>query len=1154
MKGKNLALILALSTSFLAQGPNLAYAEDAKPKAENIDKEEKTEYKKPENQKEAQENYDKAKDNLDKDKKVLADNQEKVDKDQTNLDNLEKKVKVEEENKAKAKETIEAKVEEEKKSKAQAKADAEKAENQAKEDNKKAEEAEDEAQKDLAKKEADEKSLAAQYETAKKENPDLDKNLAQGEKDLADAKKAEKEAEKAKAKANEDESQAQSEVDSLTKDKKEKEKSLEEKKQNLEAAELKEKNLKESLEKTTKDIDEAEKDPTYKANKEKLEANKTKLEELNKTIQEKTSEKDQLEKALEKLKADLKALEDAKDDKTINELKAQIESKEKEKLAKETEIKENSDKIAIINAEIKRYTESLETAKTHLEKSKKEFEENKEKAQTTREEKTKLENELKEKNKLLKELEYKTSKEYAQAQWDKGSIGFFEAMGSQDVNKVFTTVTKEKEGTTTAEIYLKENEIKDKLDPSDSRTLENMYKAIMDIGKINEKREEGGIGGRELTQLKVTDYYMAIAQANANYSHSFDRGHASMFDQFENLAWGGGGIEQAIEGWWDAEKQVFEDYIEKGYKNVDDISDHLKNNPQKVGNRTIRSVGHYLNFVDDAWFKKEGSANRYNNSIVGYAVRPGDYGFVKAMDMTEYSSDNSFTVEAYQKRFEKYYNNLKDIIDGKKSGASEEDLKKINDLKSEIKALKAKIEEKNTELAKIEEKNKVFEKGIPQLEEYIPATEKSIESSKRALQEFTAKENSLKSELETIKNDIKDLEEKVEKAKEAPNTSNEEVAKKKEELNNKISQTENDIKTKTNEISDATSKKTATKNENKTLETQIKDQEKKIEGLKTQKSTNEAKLEKATAEKEAKAQEKESLETEIQKLDAKIPQAMDKLKEAKATNEKAQKTLEEKQTAKNSAEEKLRKLQEDNKAYTDLKTKAEKAKKDLENAKESLKKAKEAKEKAAKNLEDAEIKLIKAVANNKLAQKLDANNLDSLLDNGISVGAISAFRAAEENINKLEEPIKEAKAKLDTSKKALAEAKEIYKKSLAKFNIAENDLKAFTKPVENKENEHPNEKDENQNLPTININDILTTKDEDEDKSEDPKVNKPSSLELLKLRQALLRNKTLIKAAELLLKIAPQRVADIKPQLLKIIKEAKELCKQAEKILATYNN
>lgn len=39
MKGKNLALILALSTSFLAQGPNLAYAEDAKPKAENIDKE-----------------------------------------------------------------------------------------------------------------------------------------------------------------------------------------------------------------------------------------------------------------------------------------------------------------------------------------------------------------------------------------------------------------------------------------------------------------------------------------------------------------------------------------------------------------------------------------------------------------------------------------------------------------------------------------------------------------------------------------------------------------------------------------------------------------------------------------------------------------------------------------------------------------------------------------------------------------------------------------------------------------------------------------------------------------------------------------------------------------------------------------------------------
>lgn len=975
---------------------------------------------------------------------------------------------------------------------------------------------------------------------------------------MADAKQAEKEAKEENTKANEAEKQAQSEVDSLTKDKEEKEKSLEEKKQNLEAAELKEKNLKESLEQTTKDIDEAEKDPTYKANKEKLEANKTKLEELTKTIQEKTSEKENLEKALEKLKADLKALEDAKDDKAINELKAQIESKEKEKSAKETEIKENSDKIAIINAEIKRYTESLESAKTHLKESKKKFEENQEKAKTTREEKNKLENEVKEKNKLLKELEYKTSKEYAQAQWDKGSIGFFEAMGSQDVNKVFTTVTKEKESTTTAKIYLKENVIKDKLDPSDSRTLENMYKAIMDIGKINEKRKEGGIGGRKLTQLKVTDYYMAIAQANVNYSHLSERSHASMFEQFENLAWGGGGIEQAIKGWWDAEKQVFDYYISKGYTNIDDISRDLSNNPYiiKIGNttRTIGTVGHYLNFVDDAWFKKEGSSYKYNNSVMGYAQRPGTYGSAKSMVTSETSNYQAFTVEDYKQRFEKYYNNLKDIIDGKKSGASQEDLNKINNLKSEIKALEAKIKEKNKELAEIEEKNKVFEKGIPQLEKYIPATENSIESSKKALQEFTTKENSLKSELETIKNDIKDLEEKVEKAKEAPNTSNEEVAKKKEELNNKISQTENDIKTKTNEISDATSKKTTTENENKTLETQIKDQEKKIEGLKTQKSTNEAKLEKATAEKEAKAQEKESLETEIQKLDAKIPQAKAKLKEAKATNEKAQKTLEEKQTAKNSAEEKLRKLQEDNKAYTDLKTKAEKAKKDLENAKESLKKAKEAKEKAAKNLEDAEIKLIKAVANNKLAQKLDANNLDSLLDNGISVGAISAFREAEKNIKKLEEPIKEAKAKLDTSKKALAEANEAYKKSLAKFNIAENDLKAFTKPVENKENEHPKEKDENQNLPTININDILTTKDEDEDKSEDPKVNKPSSLELLKLRQALLRNKTLIKAAELLLKIAPQRVADIKPQLLKIIKEAKELCKQAEKILATYNN
>lgn len=914
-------------------------------------------------------------------------------------------------------------------------------------------------------------------------------------------------------------------------------------------------------------ISDLKNDQAYKDKKSDRESKSQELENLKATIKENEGKKKDLNDQLTKLQSELDELTKTLGGEELNKLKS-------EKTEKETKLDGLKNTLEATKASQKEKTKeitelqsAIKTLKEEIGQLDTEIEQKSQKVDQLEDDSLVDENDVKitEKELELQILEEKTNrkptdeeKAAAQAQWDKGSIEFFKKMGSDDVNKVFTTVTKEKEGTTTAEIYLKENVIKDKLDPSDSRTLENMYKAIMDIGKINEKRKEGGIGGRELTQLKVTDYYMAIAQANVNYSHLSERSHASMFEQFENLAWGGGGIEQAIKGWWDAEKQVFDYYISKGYTNIDDISRDLSNNPYiiKIGNttRTIGTVGHYLNFVDDAWFKKEGSSYKYNNSVMGYAQRPGTYGSAKSMVTSETSNYQAFTVEDYKQRFEKYYNNLKDIIDGKKSGASQENLNKINNLKSEIKALEAKIKEKNKELAEIEEKNKVFEKGIPQLEKYIPATENSIESSKKALQEFTTKENSLKSELETIKNDIKDLEEKVEKAKEAPNTSNEEVAKKKEELNNKISQTENDIKTKTNEISDATSKKTATKNENKTLETQIKDQEKKIEGLKTQKSTNEAKLEKATAEKEAKAQEKESLETEIQKLDAKIPQAMDKLKEAKATNEKAQKTLEEKQTAKNSAEEKLRKLQEDNKAYTDLKTKAEKAKKDLENAKESLKKAKEAKEKAAKNLEDAEIKLIKAVANNKLAQKLDANNLDSLLDNGISVGAISAFRAAEENINKLEEPIKEAKAKLDTSKKALAEAKEIYKKSLAKFNIAENDLKAFTKPVENKENEPPKEKDENQNLPTININDILTTKDEDEDKSEDPKVNKPSSLELLKLRQALLRNKTLIKAAELLLKIAPQRVADIKPQLLKIIKEAKELCKQAEKILATYNN
>lgn len=66
----------------------------------------------------------------------------------------------------------------------------------------------------------------------------------------------------------------------------------------------------------------------------------------------------------------------------------------------------------------------------------------------------------------------------------------------------------------------------------------------------------------------------------------------------------------------------------------------------------------------------------------------------------------------------------------------------------------------------------------------------------------------------------------------------------------------------------------------------------------------------------------------------------------------------------------------------------------------------------------------------------------------------------------------------------------------------------------------------------------------------EPVKNKVSLVKILKLRQALDENRTVVKAAELLLEISPEKVADVKPQLLKLIKESKELCQKAEKILA----
>lgn len=63
-------------------------------------------------------------------------------------------------------------------------------------------------------------------------------------------------------------------------------------------------------------------------------------------------------------------------------------------------------------------------------------------------------------------------------------------------------------------------------------------------------------------------------------------------------------------------------------------------------------------------------------------------------------------------------------------------------------------------------------------------------------------------------------------------------------------------------------------------------------------------------------------------------------------------------------------------------------------------------------------------------------------------------------------------------------------------------------------------------------------------------VDKDKKKQIEKLEDAVARNKVAVKAVNLLFEVAPKKVAPIKGQLLKLLRESEELVKMAEKLLA----
>lgn len=260
--------------------------------------------------------------------------------------------------------------------------------------------------------------------------------------------------------------------------------------------------------------------------------------------------------------------------------------------------------------------------------------------------------------------EAKKQADGAQAEFAKGAKGLFEYTLAHSRDE------KEKEGAKAAlAVFETEKHTKkgdSYLEPTrnagekDSRTLERMKTALELAKEVNAKRQkDGGIDGRHLSVLGVNDFVMAVAQTNANYSAEYI-GHSVAYNPpFEDLYWGpsmktseefGGKMMGSLDGWWDEEKVIFDRMRKEGKKSRTEMD------AAAAAAGKGEQVGHYTNLVDDLMWG--GNIPKYDSKVIGYALRPGKYGYAHSMVLDYNETGKTFTLDEYTERFMKYYNSV----------------------------------------------------------------------------------------------------------------------------------------------------------------------------------------------------------------------------------------------------------------------------------------------------------------------------------------------------------------------------------------------------------------------------------------------------------------------------------------------------------------
>ena len=270
----------------------------------------------------------------------------------------------------------------------------------------------------------------------------------------------------------------------------------------------------------------------------------------------------------------------------------------------------------------------------------------------------------------------KAAYDAVQAQWNQGSLGFYESIGdTQAVDVIKEGIAL---GTTTLG------------DIGDSTDLTNMKKSLPMLAECNRLRKVNG-----LPEFKTSGLMMAISQVKNNHSIRKNDGgspHTGLYNTGENLASGftwdiltpeDGEMQDASEsgpfvGWYNWEKKFLNDfYTEHPEEKEKTIDDTLLKYPD-----LFYRVGHYLNILTAydvtgvAYMPNDkndlsNTSGDFAQEFSGYTEDFDEYGFGLDSAIDKDKQYNTcagvMTVSEFTEKFNKYYDSLKADLETKQA-------------------------------------------------------------------------------------------------------------------------------------------------------------------------------------------------------------------------------------------------------------------------------------------------------------------------------------------------------------------------------------------------------------------------------------------------------------------------------------------------------